>query len=412
MTALSNQNGSAAKGSDQYSAVKNKKLPARLLSIDVFRALTMFFMIFVNDVDGVQRIPGWIKHVPASADGMGFADTIFPVFLFIVGLSLPFAIKKRLSKGASFASIAFHILTRSLALLVMGFFHVNLENYNAAAVLPKAVWEILITIGFFLIWLDYPKDSKKTTRYVLQANGVILLIILAYLFKGGREGAVVGLKPYWWGILGIIGWAYLLCALLFLVSKGKLTAQIIFFIVLFVLNLLYCTGSLKFHLPVIGNAASPALTMAGIVITLLYSKLVETGKDKLLWALLVTIGIAMLIIGFAVRPYADGISKIRATTAWISICIGIATLLFVLLIYLVDVKGNQHWFKSIRPAGTSTLTCYLIPYLLYSVYVLTGFSYPQFFNEGIGGILRSFAVAFVVIWIGGILERKKLRLSI
>ena len=73
-----------------------KKLPARLLSIDVFRALTMFFMIFVNDVDGVENIPGWIKHVPARADGLGFADTIFPGFLFIVGLSLPFAIKKRL----------------------------------------------------------------------------------------------------------------------------------------------------------------------------------------------------------------------------------------------------------------------------------------------------------------------------
>ena len=388
------------------------KLPARLLSIDVLRALTMFFMIFVNDVDGVQHIPEWIKHVPASADGMGFADTIFPIFLFIVGLSLPFAINKRISKGASFASIAYHILARSLALLVMGFLHVNLENYNSAALLPKAVWEILITIGFFLIWLDYPKDIKKTTRYILQAAGIILLLVMALLFKGGRGGEVVGLKPYWWGILGIIGWAYLVCALLFLVSGGRLAAQIIFFAILFILNLLYCTGMLKYHLPVIGNAASPALTMAGVVISLLYSKLVETGKDKLLWRLFITIGIAMLIIGFVVRPYADGISKIRATTAWISICIGIGTLLFVLLIYLVDIKGNQHWFKTIRPAGTSTLTCYLIPYLLYSVYVLAGFSYPQFFNEGVGGILRSFAVAFFVIWIGGILEKKKLRLSI
>lgn len=162
----------------------HKKLPARLLSIDVFRALTMFLMIFVNDVDGVENIPGWIRHVSSSADGLGFADTIFPGFLFIVGLSLPFAIKKRLKNGDSFYKVALHILLRSLALLVMGFLHVNLEHYSNTALLPKAVWEILITIGFFLIWLDYPKDIKKTTRYLLQAAGVILLLVMAWLFKG------------------------------------------------------------------------------------------------------------------------------------------------------------------------------------------------------------------------------------
>lgn len=390
----------------------HKKLPARLLSIDVFRGLTMFFMIFVNDVDGIENIPGWIGHVPAGADGLGFADTIFPTFLFIVGLSLPFAIRKRLKNGDHFYKVALHILARSLALLVMGFLHVNLEHYNNTALLPKAVWEILITIGFFLIWLDYPKDMNKTKRYLLQAAGVILLLVMAWLFKGGKAEAASGLKPYWWGILGIIGWSYLVCALLFLVSDRKLLTQIIFFAVLFTINLLYCTGLLKYSLPVIGNAASPSLTMAGVVITLLYSMLAEKGKDKQLWFLFTATGIAMLLIGFAIRPYADGISKIRATTPWVAICIGISILVFELMIWLIDVKGRQHWFKAIRPAGTSTLTCYLIPYLLYSLYMLTGFRYPHFLNEGIGGIARSFAVAFFVIWIAGMLEKKKLRLSI
>jgi predicted acyltransferase len=140
---------------------QGKKLPARLLSIDVFRAVTMFFMIFVNDVDGVKNIPEWIKHVGANDDGLGFADTIFPAFLFIVGLSLPFALSKRINRGYSFFSMATYIFTRSIALLVMGFLHVNLENYNSSAILPRAVWEIFITVGFFLIWLDYPLKSKN-----------------------------------------------------------------------------------------------------------------------------------------------------------------------------------------------------------------------------------------------------------
>lgn len=394
------------------SLKNNQKLPSRLLSIDVFRAVTMFFMIFVNDVDGVENIPEWLKHVSAKADGLGFADTIFPAFLFIVGLSLPFAIKKRLNNGDSFFSVALYILTRSLALLVMGFLHVNLENYSDTAILPKAVWEILITIGFFFIWLDYPKEIQKTTRYFLQIIGILLLLVMGYLFKGGAADAPEGLKPHWWGILGIIGWSYLVCALLFLLSNGKLIMQLIFLAIFFIINIASHTGVLKTSIPVIGNAASNALTMAGVVISLLYTTLAKQGKDKLVWLLFATIGITMIISGLLIRPYAEGISKIRATPAWIFICIGISTLIFELMIYLVDIKGNQHWFKAIRPAGTSTLTCYLIPYLLYSLYVLIGFRYPGFLNQGIGGIIRSFAVSFLVIWIAGLLEKKKLRLKI
>src|SRR4051812_5635596 len=129
-------------------------LPNRLASIDVFRALTMFLMIFVNDLWTLKDIPAWLEHTAAAEDGMGLADTVFPAFLFIVGLSIPFAIGGRLSKGVPQSKIVNHILTRSVALLVMGLLHVNLENYNAgAALLPKAVWEILLTIGFFLTWL-------------------------------------------------------------------------------------------------------------------------------------------------------------------------------------------------------------------------------------------------------------------
>ena len=85
------------------------------------------------------------------------------------------------------------------------------------------------------------------------------LLVMAFLFKGGREGEIVGLKPYWWGS-GYHQVAYLVCALLFLFSKGRLNAQIVFFAVLFVLNLLYCTGLLKYHLPVIA-CGFPALTI-------------------------------------------------------------------------------------------------------------------------------------------------------
>src|ERR1700761_980137 len=165
-----------------------KQLPKRLLSIDVLRALTMLLMIFVNDASGVSHLPSWLDHAKEYEDGMGFADTIFPCFLFIVGLSIPLAIKSRISKGDSTWQLFIYIITRSAALLIMGFYHVNLEEYNTdAAVLPRAVWEIIITLSFFLIWLDYPETMARAKKYVLQGIGIAALIVMAILYKGGSD---------------------------------------------------------------------------------------------------------------------------------------------------------------------------------------------------------------------------------
>jgi len=98
----------------------NKSL--RVDSIDVFRALTMLLMIFVNDLWTLQDIPSWLEHKAAEVDGMGLADVVFPAFLFIVGLSIPFAISARLKKGHDIKKIASHIVIRSLALIIMGLY--------------------------------------------------------------------------------------------------------------------------------------------------------------------------------------------------------------------------------------------------------------------------------------------------
>ena len=88
----------------------------------------MLLMIFVNDLWTLSNIPEWLGHKDADDDGMGLADVVFPAFLFIVGLSIPHAIRARLKKGDSKLLILRHIIERTLALLIMGVFMVNLEN--------------------------------------------------------------------------------------------------------------------------------------------------------------------------------------------------------------------------------------------------------------------------------------------
>ena len=386
--------------------------PKRLLSIDVLRAVNMFFMIFVNDLSGVSHVPKWIDHVKGYEDGMHFADTIFPIFLFIAGLSIPLAIGRRLSKGDSFANIAIYILLRSFALIAMGFFHVNMEEYSRAAILPIGVWEFLLTLSFFLIWLDYPETMAKARKYALMGTGVAILVVLAILYKGGTPDAPKGLDPSWWGILGIIGWAYLVCSGVYLIVKGNFTALVIALILLVFVNIGIHAQWFDYKIWVIKDGASASLMMFGVVISLLYSKIIANGSYKRLWPVFTAAGIILIASGFLVRPYTQGISKIHSTPSWVFICTGIGVLIFELLIYLVDVKGKQNWFKIIKPAGTSTLTCYLIPYFLVAIFYITHFRFPQFLNEGTGGIIRSFAVAFIVIIITGFLEKRRLRLKI
>ena len=63
----------------------------RILSIDAFRGLTILVMVFVNQLAGVSGVPQWARHMKADADAMSFVDVVFPAFLFIVGMSIPFA---------------------------------------------------------------------------------------------------------------------------------------------------------------------------------------------------------------------------------------------------------------------------------------------------------------------------------
>jgi heparan-alpha-glucosaminide N-acetyltransferase len=48
---------------------------------------------------------------------------------------------------------------------------------------------------------------------------------LLTIFRGRTEaGEIVRLRPQWWGILGLIGWAYLICGLMYLLCRGDSTA--------------------------------------------------------------------------------------------------------------------------------------------------------------------------------------------
>jgi len=92
---------------------------ARLISLDAFRGLTIAGMLLVNNIALDERTPAQLTHAPWNG-GIRFADLIFPWFLLIVGVALPFSAASARQKGAGGWHYAARVLGRVLALVFLG----------------------------------------------------------------------------------------------------------------------------------------------------------------------------------------------------------------------------------------------------------------------------------------------------
>ena len=382
----------------------------RIQTIDVFRAITMFLMIFVNDFWTLTGIPTWLEHAKADQDFLGFSDIIFPTFLFIVGMSVPYAIKNRISKGDSPLKMFIHIVFRSVALLVMGFFTVNISNLNVqASGFSREAFQIIMVVAFFLIWNVYPKaeDWKKYLFMGLKGLGIVILLTLFFVFKGGEEG-LQPMTPQWWGILGLIGWTYLITASIYLFVYKSPWTLVGFWVLFSLLNIADHAHWLKTPIP--GGGAFQGLSFAGILASLLLDYFNKAEKRHILPLVYAGTGLLLFAAGLGLHQFFI-ISKILATPTWIYLCNAIAFGLLAVLFWIVDMKKKESWFTVIKPAGTSTLTCYLVPYVYYSLAVYV-FSLPVFLKTGAIGLLKSAAYAFIVVFITALLGRLSIKLKI
>jgi heparan-alpha-glucosaminide N-acetyltransferase len=391
---------------------------ARLASIDILRAITMVLMIFVNDLWSLKDIPVWLEHVPRGVDGMGLADTVFPAFLFIVGMSIPLAIANRKSKGDSTFTLAGHIAARTLALLVMGLFLVNGEYLQAEATgIPRLVWYSLSCVAFILIWNLYPARVKPGVARILQATGVIILLTLAIIYRGGEDETVGRFATYWWGILGLIGWSYLASALITLFAGRR-------YFLIGVAWVLFCGLSMVSSAkliptnsflntipnPIIGGTLV-AITLGGVITTLLVQHFRQQNNSGRLLLVLASVTVGLMALGFYTRPYW-GLAKLGATPAWLFLCSAITILAFMAIYGLADIKGKAHWFNFIKPAGTDTLLCYLLPYFAYALVELLHIDWPAWMLTGGIGLLKSFVFALGCVGITGLLSQNGIRLKL
>jgi len=396
----------------------------RIVSIDIFRGLTIAVMIFVNELAEVRGLPWWTYHAHANQDVMTYVDMVFPFFLFIVGLSLPLAIEQRLRRNPSLGSLSLHVVIRSCSLIVLGLILANAEKVDASRTgMSGSVWGLLGLISAGLYLNVYPK-SQRFPRYsiVPRAIGLTGVAICFALFRRvAHDGHVAWIDPSYPEILGLIGIAYFTVAVLYIPTRRWRWAAPAWFLLLLALcaltaaKIVVLPHAFSWYVWPVGNGSHVCLVMAGVITSQILFGLRPGTDDRpaakraMSWS--VAAGLLALTAGWLFAPL--GISKIRATPTWTLWNVGAAMLAFTLLYWVCDQQRRTAWAAFVRPAGANTLTTYLLPDVWYFLLGALGFIWlDSHFNFGWTGVVRSVVFTLLMLALAALLTRAKVRLQL
>lgn len=188
---------------------------SRLISLDVFRGMTIAGMVLVNNPGTWSHIYDPLEHAPWH--GLTPTDWIFPFFLFIVGVAIPIALGKRLAEGIT-QKVYTKIVSRSAMIFALGL---------SMSVIP-----------FFQFAATNAPDWLKMLIWMAMTGGLLFLLLRNFKAAGILIGlsiaGVIGLNlagynvvPYNFGTMRIpgvlqrIAVCYLVVSIIFLHTNWK-----------------------------------------------------------------------------------------------------------------------------------------------------------------------------------------------
>jgi len=391
----------------------------RIASIDIMRGLILLMMLFVNDLY-LPGVPSWLSQMNTYHDGITLTDWVFPGFLFIVGMAIPFSISMKITSGTNNFDISKLILKRSVSLIIIGVLMLNIERVNPEFTgIGKNLWAILMYIGVFLIWNNYKENDKNFfTIAGLKLSGIALLVFLVYKFRSGEFENNGSLITGWWGIVGLIGWGYLVAALIYLIVRDNILNTLVAFLFFLSMNILASLdflSSLDSVKPIFGviiEGYVPMIVLAGMLTAIIIKTYSTTNFRKQI-VTIVTIAIASIITGIVMQNWFI-ISKIQSAPGRGLICTGICMIIFALLYWIVDIKKQKKWAFFLKPASENSLTAYLAADIIYYSIWSAGIPILIYKQSGIPliGITGSLVWAFLMVGMAGLLARFNIRLKL
>ncbi len=300
----------------------------RILSLDVFRGLTMVLMILVNYQLSTSAYP-LLVHV--DWNGWSLADLVFPSFLFIVGLTLVLALKNHQHNGENRHALYGDILKRSCILFLIGIC-LNFFPFSPLSVLRYYGILQRIAVCYLICSFIYLNTSIKTQGLIFISILISYWLIMTQVPVPGH--GVSQLTP-------VDSWVSYFDQFLF--SANHLYGKT------------YDPEGFFSTLP------SIATTLLGVLIGQLMFNTTLTNYKKL--CLMVCIGIISLVLG-EIWSWYFPINKNLWTSSFVLLAGGFSLLTFAFCFFLIDILGYKKWAEPFKIMGMNALFIFVFHVLL------------------------------------------------
>jgi predicted acyltransferase len=300
----------------------------RLLSLDTLRGLDMAILVGIAGViETLEAATDWpwmtalevqLHHV--SWEGFRFNDLIFPLFMFLSGVAIPYAIHSKLEKGVPGKVLLKKIFVRLIVLVALGIvYNKTLRDGFTDVRIPSVLGQI--GFGYFFAALIF-LYTKKIRNTVLWLVGIMSGVAILHLFVPVPG---VGSATFEKGV-NINAW----------------------------LDKIVFGGSDPEGLLCMVSAI--AITLMGALAGYLIRSVDVSQSKKALY--LFISGTVLILLALLVSPYYPIIKKMWTVT-FIMLTGGISAIVLSVFYYFIDVKGYQKWTLFFRVFGMNSITIYM-----------------------------------------------------
>lgn len=351
----------------------------RLLSLDVFRGITIAAMILVNDPGDWGHIYAPLEH--SVWDGCTPTDLIFPFFLFMVGVSIVYAMESKKASGVNQSKIILTALRRMVILLLITWlsqmilrWNFNLSELRLPGVLPR------IALVYFICTLLYLKTSQRTRDWIFAGALVTYFILMTFVPVPGVGYA--NLNPE----TNLGAWIDRT-----LLTPGHLWSS----------SRTWDPEGLLGTLPAIGTG------LFGIRVGSWLKRKDRDDSVKVSW--MFSYGFIAVIIALIWDLFFP-INKALWTSSFVLYTGGLATIGLAICFWLIDVQGHKRFTYPFVVFGTNAIAAYVlsgfIPHYFNlikigdkSVYQLLFVPYFSPVNASLGGALLIVLILWLVMWV-------------
>lgn len=366
----------------------------RLISLDVFRGITIAGMVLVNNPGSWGHLYWPLGH--ADWHGWTPTDLVFPFFLFIVGVAIPLALGPRLEAGADQSSLLLKILRRSAIIFALGLFLNGFPYFDLAEIRIPGVLQ-RIAVCYLVASIIFLKTKDRTHLFMTIALLVVYWFLLTRFAAPGFPA----------GDLSKVG------------SIASYIDRTVFGTHVWAAAKVYDPEGLLSTIPAI------ATTLFG-VITGKWLRASRSAYEKV--AGLFVVGALCIFIGWAWHPFFP-INKSLWTSSYVFFTGGMALQFLALCYWLIDIKQYRRWARPFVIFGVNAIALFVgsgsmarllglikLEGLDGTEITLKAWLYRNLFATWASPLNASlmFAIAFLLVWLGlmWLLYRKKIFLKV